>query len=50
MKSWIKWEREINNSVQKLNQSLAGINFNRLPDTFIQLGKRPVQEYYHQRI
>lgn len=37
-----KWERDINNSVQKLNQSLNGINFNRLPDTYIQLGKRPV--------
>ncbi|ANH82274.1 hypothetical protein A8C56_16095 [Niabella ginsenosidivorans] len=39
-----KWEREINNSVNKLNQSLAGINFNRLPDTYIQLGKRRVQD------
>lgn len=37
-----KWERDITNSVQKLNQSLSGINFNRLPDTYIQLGKRPV--------
>jgi uncharacterized protein YPO0396 len=37
-----KWERDINNSVQRLNQSLSGINFNRLPDTYIQLGKRPV--------
>ncbi|OQP65781.1 hypothetical protein A3860_14380 [Niastella vici] len=37
-----KWERDINNSVQRLNQSLGGINFNRLPDTYIQLGKRPV--------
>jgi uncharacterized protein YPO0396 len=37
-----KWERDINNSVTRLNQSLSGINFNRLPDTYIQLGKRPV--------
>jgi uncharacterized protein YPO0396 len=37
-----KWERDINNSVTRLNQSLGGINFNRLPDTYIQLGKRPV--------
>ncbi|MCF3108230.1 hypothetical protein LL912_05520 [Niabella sp. CC-SYL272] len=39
-----KWEREINNSVNKLNQSLGGINFNKLPDTYIQLGKRKVQD------
>ena len=39
-----KWEREINNSVDKLNQSLGHINFNRLPDTYIQLGKRKVQD------
>jgi uncharacterized protein YPO0396 len=38
-----KWERDITNTVIRLNQSLAGINFNRLPDTYIQLGKRPVQ-------
>jgi uncharacterized protein YPO0396 len=37
-----KWERDINNSVTRLNLSLGGINFNRLPDTYIQLGKRPV--------
>ncbi|OQP49333.1 hypothetical protein A4H97_28760 [Niastella yeongjuensis] len=37
-----RWERDINNSVTRLNQSLGGINFNRLPDTYIQLGKRPV--------
>ncbi|HEY1202216.1 MAG TPA: SbcC/MukB-like Walker B domain-containing protein, partial [Niastella sp.] len=37
-----KWERDINNSVNRLNQSLSAINFNRLPDTYIQLGKRPV--------
>ncbi len=39
-----KWEREINNSVNKLNQSLSVINFNRLPDTYIQLGKRSVPD------
>lgn len=38
------WERSINNSVVKLNQSLGGINFNRLPDTYIQLGKRSVTD------
>lgn len=37
-----KWERDISNSISKLNHSLGGINFNRLPDTFIQLGKRYV--------
>ncbi|MBW8686480.1 ATP-binding protein [Chitinophaga rhizophila] len=37
-----KWERDISNTIQKLNHSLSGINFNRLPDTFIQLVKRPV--------
>lgn len=37
-----KWERDISNTIQKLNQSLSGINFNRLPDTYIQLVKRPV--------
>lgn len=37
-----KWERDIANSVKKLNQSLSGINFNRHPDTYIQLEKRPV--------
>lgn len=35
-----KWEREISNSIVKLNQSLSGINFNRLPDTFVQLRKQ----------
>ncbi len=39
-----KWEREINTSVNKLNQSLSVINFNRLPDTYIQLGKRGVPD------
>lgn len=38
------WERSINNSIVKLNQSLGGINFNRLPDTYIQLGKRSVTD------
>lgn len=37
-----KWEREIHNSIIKLNQSLAGINFNRMPDTYVQLRKQPV--------
>ncbi|PWV53502.1 ATP-binding protein [Chitinophaga sp. S165] len=37
-----KWERDITNTIQKLNHSLSGINFNRLPDTYIQLVKRPV--------
>jgi len=36
------WERKIKNSISLLNQSLNGINFNRLPDTYIQLGIRPV--------
>ena len=39
-----KWARAIETSVQKLNQSLSAINFNRLPDTYIQLGKRSVQD------
>jgi uncharacterized protein YPO0396 len=38
------WERKIKNSVSTLNQALAGINFNRLPDTYIQLGIRPVPD------
>lgn len=37
-----KWERDISNTIQKLNQSLKDINFNRMPDTYIQLVKRPV--------
>jgi uncharacterized protein YPO0396 len=36
------WERKIKSSISTLNQSLSGINFNRLPDTYIQLGIRPV--------
>lgn len=39
-----KWEREIKDSVDKLNQSLKGINFNRHPDTYIQLGHRIVND------
>ncbi|MBN9297864.1 MAG: hypothetical protein J0I41_12695 [Filimonas sp.] len=39
-----KWEREIKSNVTRLNESLNGINFNRLPDTFIQLGIRPVND------
>ncbi|HXB08752.1 MAG TPA: SbcC/MukB-like Walker B domain-containing protein [Puia sp.] len=38
------WERKIRNSIATLNQSLGGINFNRLPDTYIQLGIRPVPD------
>ncbi|HVU57224.1 MAG TPA: SbcC/MukB-like Walker B domain-containing protein [Puia sp.] len=38
------WERKIKNSISTLNSSLAGINFNRLPDTYIQLGIRPVTD------
>lgn len=38
------WERKIKHSVVTLNQSLGGINFNRLPDTFIQLGIRAVAD------
>jgi uncharacterized protein YPO0396 len=38
----VKWERDIHTSVQKLNQSLGGINFNRMPDTYIQLRMQPV--------
>ena len=37
-----KWERDINNNIKKLNESLKGINFNRHPETYIELGKRPV--------
>ena len=48
-----KWEREIRTSVQRLNESLGGINFNRRPDTYIQLGMRPaadttVKAFRHQ--
>jgi uncharacterized protein YPO0396 len=37
-----KWAREIKNNITRLNQSLAEIHFNRLPDTYIQLGIRNV--------
>ncbi len=37
-----KWERDISKSIQKLNLALEKINFNKLPDTYIQLEKRPV--------
>ena len=39
-----RWERDIVASIQKLNHSLAGINFNRSPDTYIQLGRRAVND------
>ncbi len=35
-----KWERDINESIKKLNESLGGIHFNKHPDTYIQLGKK----------
>ncbi len=38
------WERKIKNSIASLNQALSGINFNRLPDTYIQLSCRPVAD------
>lgn len=38
------WEQKINHSVTTLNHSLMAINFNRLPDTFIQLGVRQVAD------
>jgi uncharacterized protein YPO0396 len=38
----VKWERDIHTSIEKLNQSLSAINFNRLPDTYIQLRMQPV--------
>jgi uncharacterized protein YPO0396 len=38
------WERKIKNSIATLNQSLGAINFNRLPDTYIQLGIRAVTD------
>lgn len=38
-----KWERDILTTISKLNQSLKGINFNRLPDTYIQLEKQHVK-------
>lgn len=38
------WERKIKNSIASLNLALGGINFNRLPDTYIQLSIRPVAD------
>lgn len=38
------WEQKIRKSIHTLNQSLAAINFNRLPDTYIQLGIKPVSD------
>ena len=38
------WERKIKNSIASLNQALSGINFNRLPDTYIQLSCKPVAD------
>lgn len=37
-----RWEKDITDSVVKLNQSLGAISFNKLPDTYIQLDKQPV--------
>jgi uncharacterized protein YPO0396 len=37
-----RWERDIQESIRRLNSSLSGINFNRAPDTYIQLGRRTV--------
>ncbi len=39
-----QWERKIRQSIDKLNQALSGIRFNRLPDTFIRLEYRPVPD------
>lgn len=39
-----RWERDIQESIRRLNGSLAGINFNRAPDTYIQLGRRSVND------
>lgn len=35
-----KWEQDIKISIGKLNYSLKQINFNKLPDTYIQLGNK----------
>lgn len=35
-----KWEKDIHQSIIRLNLSLSGINFNKLPDTYIQLHKK----------
>lgn len=39
-----QWERQIKKSIDTLNQSLSGIQFNRLPDTYIRLEYRPVPD------
>lgn len=39
-----QWERDIKKSIETLNQSLSGIQFNRLPDTYIRLEYRPVPD------
>ncbi len=39
-----QWERKIKKSIDTLNQSLSGIQFNRLPDTYIRLENRPVPD------
>lgn len=39
-----QWERQIRKSIYTLNQSLSGIQFNRLPDTYIRLENRPVPD------
>lgn len=50
----LKWERDIEDHIKSLNSSLAGIIFNRLPDTYIQLGRRkmpagsPVKDFKAQ--
>ncbi|MGC4102358.1 ATP-binding protein [Ferruginibacter sp.] len=37
-----KWERDVSLSITRLNESLRGINFNRMPDTYVQLRKQAV--------
>jgi uncharacterized protein YPO0396 len=38
------WEQKIRYSIEVLNASLGAINFNRLPDTYIQLGVKSVAD------
>lgn len=38
------WEQKIRYSIEVLNNSLGAINFNRLPDTYIQLGVKSVAD------
>lgn len=50
-----RWEADIEESTKKLNDSLGGINFNKFPDTYIQLGKRAsvdtqIKEFRHQLV